>query len=139
MLEYNKCVKMSVNNNGFINQECIGSKKKTAFITVHVGENFGSALQAIATQRVLEQVDTEPTLINYIPPRVTFSGFLKSIVISLSLFIRVMILLRSVQKPTATSLVVIRCGTLSIMRGLMSITSSKVFMVARFPMQHQWE
>lgn len=77
MLEYNKCVKMSVNNNGFINQECIGSKKKTAFITVHVGENFGSALQAIATQRVLEQVDTEPTLINYIPPRVTFSGFLK--------------------------------------------------------------
>lgn len=69
--------KMSINNNGFINQECIGSKKKTAFITVHVGENFGSALQAIATQRILEQVDTEPTLINYIPPRVTFSGFLK--------------------------------------------------------------
>ena len=50
----------------------------TAFITVHVGENFGSALQAIATYKVLEKIGTDPILINYIPPRVTFLGYLKN-------------------------------------------------------------
>lgn len=50
---------------------------KIAYITVHVGENFGSALQAIATSRVLKNIGANPVLVNYIPPRVTLSGFLK--------------------------------------------------------------
>ena len=53
-------------------------KIKTAFITIHVGENFGSALQAVATQKVLELVNSDPVLINYIPPRVTLLGYLRN-------------------------------------------------------------
>lgn len=44
---------------------------KVAFITIHVGYNFGSILQAIATSRVLKEVGVKPICVNYIPPRVT--------------------------------------------------------------------
>ena len=45
--------------------------KKASVITVHVGTNVGSNLQAIATCRILEDMGIETTLVNYIPPRVT--------------------------------------------------------------------
>lgn len=45
--------------------------KKVAFITIHVGYNFGSVLQTIATDRVLREGGAEPICVNYIPPRVT--------------------------------------------------------------------
>lgn len=51
---------------------------KVSFITVHVGENFGSTLQAIATHSILKKLGHESTLVNYFPPRVTFSGFWKN-------------------------------------------------------------
>lgn len=50
---------------------------KTAFITIHVGFNFGSVLQTIATSRILEDAGTEPVCINYIPPRVTEKRYWK--------------------------------------------------------------
>lgn len=52
-------------------------KKKAAFITVHVGTNFGSVLQSIATAKVIESLGVEPLLIDYIPDRVTYSRFFR--------------------------------------------------------------
>lgn len=46
-------------------------KRKVNFITVHVGTNVGSNLQAIATSEVLKMAGFDPILVNYIPPRVT--------------------------------------------------------------------
>ena len=44
---------------------------KAAFITVHVGFNFGSKLQAVATQEMLKKAGcNEVVCVNYIPPRV---------------------------------------------------------------------
>lgn len=47
------------------------ANKTVAFITVHIGINVGSNLQAIATSEVLKKAGYDPILINYIPPRVT--------------------------------------------------------------------
>lgn len=47
------------------------SHKTVAFITVHIGINVGSNLQAIATSEVLKKAGYDPILVNYIPPRVT--------------------------------------------------------------------
>ena len=47
------------------------SNKTVAFITVHIGINVGSNLQAIATSEVLKKAGYDPILVNYIPPRVT--------------------------------------------------------------------
>lgn len=49
--------------------------KKASIITVHVGANFGSNLQAIATCKLIERFDITPQIINYIPYRVTWKGF----------------------------------------------------------------
>ena len=49
--------------------------KKANIITVHVGANFGSNLQAIATCRILERFDITPQIINYIPYRATWKGY----------------------------------------------------------------
>lgn len=49
--------------------------KKIAFITIHIGANFGSNLQTIATNEVLKKLGCDPVCINYIPPRVTFKRF----------------------------------------------------------------
>lgn len=46
-----------------------------AFITVHVGINVGSNLQAIATSEVLKAAGYDPILINYIPPRVSYRRY----------------------------------------------------------------
>lgn len=49
---------------------------KAVFITIHVGFNFGSKLQTIATQVILKKVGyDEVECVNYIPPRVTFKRY----------------------------------------------------------------
>lgn len=48
---------------------------KIAFITIHIGINVGSNLQAIATSEVLKKAGHDPILINYIPDRVTYKRF----------------------------------------------------------------
>lgn len=45
-------------------------QKKVAFITIHVGSNFGSVLQTIATSETLKHLGHEPLCVNYVPPRV---------------------------------------------------------------------
>lgn len=50
-------------------------QKKVAFITIHVGANFGSILQAIATSELLKQIGCEPVCVNYIPPRASSKRF----------------------------------------------------------------
>ena len=47
------------------------TNRTVAFITVHIGINVGSNLQAIATSEVLKEAGYDPILVNYIPPRVT--------------------------------------------------------------------
>ena len=49
--------------------------KKIAFITIHVGSNFGSVLQTIATSETLKRLGYEPLCVNYNPPRVTYKRF----------------------------------------------------------------
>lgn len=45
-------------------------QKKIAFITIHVGSNFGSVLQTIATSETLKRLGNTPVCVNYVPPRV---------------------------------------------------------------------
>lgn len=52
-------------------------KKLIAYITVHVGENFGSNLQAIATAEAIKRTGNKPLLINYCPTRVTRKQYWK--------------------------------------------------------------
>lgn len=51
--------------------------KTASIITVHLGANFGSNLQAIATSEVLKGLCLEPTIVRYIPPRCTWKRFWK--------------------------------------------------------------
>ncbi|EKN16398.1 polysaccharide pyruvyl transferase family protein [Parabacteroides goldsteinii] len=51
--------------------------KTVSLITIHLGPNFGSNLQTIATERVLKQHGCEMEVINYIPPRCTWKRFFK--------------------------------------------------------------
>lgn len=50
-------------------------RKKVSFITIHIGSNFGSTLQTIATYKILKDLGTDPICVNYIPPRVTYSRY----------------------------------------------------------------
>lgn len=45
--------------------------KSASLITIHVGSNFGSNLQTIATCEVLKRLNIETKVVNYIPPRVS--------------------------------------------------------------------
>ncbi len=45
--------------------------KTASLITIHVGSNYGSNLQTIATCEVLKSLGIETTVVNYIPPRVS--------------------------------------------------------------------
>lgn len=67
--------------------------KRIAFITVHVGPNFGSNLQSIATSYILKKMGYKPLLINYIPQRVTYSSYINKMFTSISLFVRGLVLL----------------------------------------------
>lgn len=50
---------------------------KIALITIHIGNNFGSILQTIATCKILERGGNSVTVIDYIPDRVTFRNYVK--------------------------------------------------------------
>lgn len=52
--------------------------KKISLITIHVGANFGSILQTIATAYTLKQQSCEVKVINYIPDRCTWKRFFYS-------------------------------------------------------------
>ena len=53
-------------------------KETIAFITIHVGFNFGSRLQTIATQEMLKKAGcNEVICVNYIPPRVEIKRYWK--------------------------------------------------------------
>lgn len=64
--------------------------KKAYFITIHIGQNFGSVLQAIASYIVLCRLlpDYEIRLVDYIPPRVTYTRILRNCVKSPKLFLK---------------------------------------------------
>lgn len=61
--------------------------KKISFITVHVGSNFGSILQAIATSQLLKSIGYRVELINYIPERVSFHYYMKGALSNVKRFI----------------------------------------------------
>lgn len=48
---------------------------RVSFITIHVGSNFGSILQTIATAVSVKRVGGDPVCVNYIPSRVTNKRF----------------------------------------------------------------
>ena len=48
-----------------------------AFITIHVGFNFGSILQTIATSEIFKKLGHSPICVNYIPPRVMYRRYWK--------------------------------------------------------------
>jgi hypothetical protein len=50
--------------------------KKVALITIHVGFNFGSVLQTIATCNVLKKMGLNPQVINYVPPQYTYNRYI---------------------------------------------------------------
>lgn len=75
-------------------------RHKVAFITVHVGANFGSVLQTIATARIIESLGKDPLLINYIPNRVTYSRFFRSMFRGVVPFIKYLIFLPNFIKNT---------------------------------------
>lgn len=75
-------------------------KKNAAFITVHVGTNFGSVLQSIATARVIESLGVEPLLIDYIPDRVTYSRFFRRMFRGVVPFIKNLVFLPNFIKNT---------------------------------------
>lgn len=52
--------------------------KTVAFITIHIGSNFGSNLQTIATSEILKTIGCKPLLINYVYKRVTKSYYWKT-------------------------------------------------------------
>lgn len=49
--------------------------KIAALITVHVGQNFGSNLQTIATCEILKKLGYSPLVVNYIPKRVSRKSY----------------------------------------------------------------
>ncbi|MBQ7940790.1 MAG: polysaccharide pyruvyl transferase family protein [Muribaculaceae bacterium] len=61
--------------------------KKVSFITVHVGSNFGSVLQAIATSHLLKSIGYSAELINYIPERVSFRYYMKGALYNVKRFV----------------------------------------------------
>lgn len=49
--------------------------KNISFITIHIGSNFGSNLQTIATAQIFKMLGFNSVVVNYIPPRVTYKRF----------------------------------------------------------------
>lgn len=52
--------------------------KKVSLLTIHLGANFGSNLQTIATVETLKQHGCETEVINYIPERCTWKRFFRN-------------------------------------------------------------
>lgn len=61
---------------------------KISFITIHIGSNFGSTLQTIATYKILKELGADPICVNYIPPRVTYKRYWSVAKSSVRRFIR---------------------------------------------------
>lgn len=51
--------------------------KTAAVITIHIGQNFGSNLQTIATSEVIKKLGYRPLIVNYIPQRVSRRSYWK--------------------------------------------------------------
>lgn len=66
--------------------------KKVSLITIHLGSNFGSILQTIATVVVLKKHCFDVEVVNYIPDRCTWRYFFKNAIKSPILFIKSMVL-----------------------------------------------
>lgn len=62
--------------------------KKVAFITIHIGFNFGSVLQTIATSYLLKEHGMDPICVNYIPPRTSYKRYWKDGCSNIVKFIR---------------------------------------------------
>lgn len=58
-----------------------------SLITIHIGNNFGSILQAIASYKVLEGMGHKVTIIDYRPDRVTLRNYIKGALSSLPKFV----------------------------------------------------
>lgn len=67
----------------------MNNRKKISLITIHVGSNFGSVLQTIASARVLKNLGCDVTIVNYIPNRVTYGRLLRDSLGTLSDCIKV--------------------------------------------------
>ena len=50
-------------------------KKKVIIVTVHIGANFGSALQAYATKKIFQDLDYEVSVLDYHPSRMTWKRY----------------------------------------------------------------
>lgn len=68
-------------------------KKKISLITIHLGHNFGSILQTIASFKILEKYNYETVIINYIPNRCTWKRFFSIHFNNPKLFIKMFITL----------------------------------------------
>lgn len=65
--------------------------KKVSLITIHLGTNFGSILQTIATTVVLEKMGCAVEVINYIPDRCTWKRFFIDAIKNPSKLVRIFI------------------------------------------------
>ena len=61
---------------------------KADIITIHIGKNFGSVLQTIATCEILKTIGIFPVVVNYIPPRATYRYYWKQGTCSLRKMLR---------------------------------------------------
>lgn len=52
-------------------------RKKVAILTIHVGINFGSVLQTIATSEIIKRLGFLPIIVNYIPERATLRRYIR--------------------------------------------------------------
>lgn len=67
--------------------------KKISLLTIHVGENFGSNLQTIATVEALKKHGCVTTVVNYIPDRRTWKRFFKRYLVSIQSVVKMPFLL----------------------------------------------
>lgn len=67
--------------------------KSAGILTIHVGTNFGSILQTIATSRMVESFGINPIIIDYMPDRVLFKRYLREAFRSIYRLIRRIIIL----------------------------------------------
>lgn len=65
--------------------------KRAALITIHLGSNFGSILQTIASSLVLRNVQYDVEVINYIPDRCTWKRFFNDGFSHLKLFLKMFV------------------------------------------------
>ena len=65
--------------------------KTISLITIHLGSNFGSILQTIASFEILKKLDYKILIVNYIPDRCTWKRFLISHIDNFSSFLKMFI------------------------------------------------